>query len=523
MTSERKHIKVTYSSLGSPDPLLHEYYDEDVARVREMLGKKHPSIYINGKWVESGQTFESRSPIDLDMVVGEFPAATKKEVDEAVAAAKAAYPAWRKTPWQERVALLKKVTELISKRLFEISAVLSIEIGKNRLEAIGEVEEAADIVRFAIQMMEENNGFSRGMSNESEKHHNTSVMKPYGVWGIISPFNFPAALSVGPAGHALIAGNTVVVKPADDAPLTAYMMTKCFEDAGIPAGVYNVVTGGDEPGKALVANDDVEGMTFTGSYAVGTSIMKNFATAKGYLRPVITEMGGKNPAFVTKNADLDKAAQGVMRSAFGLTGQKCSACSRVFVHQDVKAEFTKKLVELTESIKVGDPTDQDVFMGPIVNEAAYRAYQKYSEEMSEGGDILTGGKTLDLGNGYYVAPTVVDNLDEDHYLWKHEMFAPIVSIAGYDDADAAMKRANDIELGLTAGIYSEDPAEVEWFLDNIEAGVLYANRASGATTGAWPGYQAFGGWKGSTGTNRGAWSFYYLMQYMREQSQTIVD
>jgi 1-pyrroline-5-carboxylate dehydrogenase len=283
-----------------------------------------------------------------------------------------------------------------------------------------------------------------------------------------------------------------------------------------------MLTGGDAPGKTLVANDDVDGLTFTGSYNVGMTILRKFATAGPYARPVVIEMGGKNHTIITEKADLDKAAMGVMRSAFGLTGQKCSACSRVYVHNSIKDEFTKKLLELTEQVKVGDPTERDVFMGPIINENAYHAYQKYVADAAENGKVLAGGKTLDE-SGYYVAPTVIDDLPEDHYLWKHEMFAPVVTIAGYDDKEDAMQRANDVTFGLTAGFFSEDDEDVEWFLNNIEAGVLYVNRSTGATTGAWPGYQSFGGWKGSTGTGKAAGSFYYLQQYMKEQSHTIVD
>jgi 1-pyrroline-5-carboxylate dehydrogenase len=521
MTKARKHIKVTYSTLGSPDPLLHEYFEEDVAELKQNLGKTYP-MFINGEWIEADTTFENRSPINPDWVIGHFPNATATHVDQAVAAAKAAFPAWRDTPWQERNSILTKAADLISTRLFEISAVVSMEVGKNRLEAIGDVEETADLIRYCIQAMDENQGFDRKLMSETEHHHNRSVLKPYGVWGVIGPFNFPAALTGGPTGAALVAGNTVVLKPADEGSLTAYMIAKCFEDAGLPKGVLNMVTGGDGPGKALAAHPDLNGLTFTGSYAVGMSIIKTFPTAMGHYRPVVAEMGGKNPTIITANADLDKAAIGVMRSAFGLTGQKCSACSRVFVDTSVKDAFLDKLVDLTKDLKVGDPTEKETYMGPIISEEAYNAYQSYVGELSAD-MILAGGKTLSVGNGYYVAPTIVTDLPDDHRLWKHEMFAPIVAVRGFDDNDEAMQLANDIDLGLTAGMYSEEKSEVDWFLNNIEAGVLYVNRKTGATTGAWPGYQSFGGWKGSTGTGKAAGSLYYVQQYMREQSHTVID
>lgn len=521
--AKREKIKITYSTLASPNPLLDQYYDEEVATARANANKSYDTIYINGQFRGSDNTFEKTSPVDTSLSMGTFSSASKADVDEAVASAQAAFPGWRDTPWQERVALLNDVADLISERLFEMAAVLSLEVGKNRLEALGDVEETADLIRYCCDAMEQNGGFSRDLMPETDRHHNRSILKPYGVWGVISPFNFPSALSGGPSGAAMIAGNTVVHKPADDAPLTAHLLAGCFHDAGVPAGVYNVVSGGDEPGKALTANKNVDGITFTGSYPVGMSIIRNFATGGRFIRPVIAEMGGKNPTIITDKADLDKAALGVMRSAFGLTGQKCSACSRVYVHNSVKDDFVSRLVNLTqEKITVGDPTQKANYMGPIINQTAYNAYQGYASELRESGNVLLGAKTLDE-SGYYVAPTIATDLPEDHRLWKHEMFAPIVVVGGYDNADEAMGKANDVELGLTAGFYSEDKAEVDWFLDNMQAGVLYVNRETGATTGAWPGYQSFGGWKGSTGTSKAAGSFYYIQQYMREQSHTIVD
>ena len=520
MAKQRKHIKVTYSTLGSPDPLLHEYFDEDVAELRANLGKTY-RMYINGEWVEGDGSFENRSPINTDWLLGEFARASDAHVEQAVAAAQAAFPGWRDTPWARRADLLDRAADLISERLFEISAAVSMEIGKNRLEAIGDVEETADLIRYCVEAIRDNQGFDRQLLSESDQHFNRSVLKPYGVWGVIGPFNFPAALAGGPSGAALVAGNTVVLKPAAEGSLTAYMIAQCMADAGLPKGVFNVVFGGDAPGKTLTANPDLAGLTFTGSYDVGMSIIKDFTTAAGYFRPVIAEMGGKNPTIVTAKADLNKAALGVMRSAFGLTGQKCSACSRVYVESAVKEAFVNKLVDLTAEIKVGDPTAGDTYMGPIINAVAYQAYQSYVGEMRDG-DIRIGGRALEQGKGYFVAPTVVTDLPDEHRLWRHEMFAPIVAVRAVDDKDEAMRLANDVALGLTAGLYSEDADEVDWFLDNIEAGVLYVNRATGATTGAWPGYQSFGGWKGSTGSNKAAGSWYYLQQYMREQSHTIV-
>lgn len=522
MSHNRKHIRVTYSTLSSPDPLLHDYFEEDVAALKERVGGTYP-MYINGEWRESSKTFTKVSPVDLDLNMGTFFEAEPQHVQEAVDAAQSAFPAWRDTPWQKRVERLRKVADLISERLFIMGASVTLEVGKNRLEAIGEVEETADLIRYCIQAMEDNQGFQHDMANETEQTHNQSILKPYGVWGVISPFNYPCALSGGPVGAALIAGNTVVHKPAAEAPHITHMLAQCFHDAGLPPGVYNMVSGGDEPGKAIVANPAIAGLTFTGSYEVGMNIIREFTTAAGYVRPVVAEMGGKNPTIISQKADIDKAAVGVMRSAFGATGQKCSACSRVFVHSSVKDEFLQKLVDNTNQLTIGDPTRRETYMGPLVNETAFDAYRSYIEQIRQaGGSILTGGQILEEGNGYYVAPTVAANLPLDHELWQKEMFAPIVTVAEFDDNEQAMALANNVKVGLAAGFFSEDKDEIEWFLNHIEAGVLYVNRPSGATTGAWPGYQAFGGWKGSTATNKAAGSHYYLQQYMREQSHTLV-
>ena len=306
--------------------------------------------------------------------------------------------------------------------------------------------------------MEKNAGFNFIMKQESDKHHNRSVLKPHGVWAVIAPFNFPAALAGGPSGTALVAGNTVVLKPANDTAYTGWMLAQCFRDAGIPDGAFNFVTGhGGTVGQALVDHPDVKGITFTGSYAVGMGILRQFAQGS-IPRPVVAEMGGKNPTIVSKNADIDKAASGVMRSAFGLQGQKCSACSRVYVHKDVKEAFMAKLLEETRQINVGDPTQQENFMGPVANKRAYADYKEFAADLHKHGDVVFGGETLEVGNGYYVAPTIVDHLPLDHKLWRHEMFLPIVTVTDFEDMDDAMVKANDIEYGLTAGFFSEEVA-----------------------------------------------------------------
>jgi 1-pyrroline-5-carboxylate dehydrogenase len=375
--------------------------------------------------------------------------------------------------------------------------------------------------------MERNHGYVVPMGKDplvGWNATNVSVLKPFGVWVVISPFNFPFALAGGPCGAALVAGNAVVFKPASDTPYSGRLLAECFRDGGVPAGVFNYVTGGGATiGQELISNPLVDGITFTGSYAVGMHIYQTFATGQ-YPRPCIAEMGGKNPAIITAKGDLDLAAQGIMRSAFGLQGQKCSACSRVYVDNHVKDQFVEKLVALTNQIAIGDPTQRAIWLGPVANKSSYQDYANFSEELSQYGQILTGGKQLiegELGKGYFCAPTLA-YLPTDQRLWKVEMFLPITTIAGYDDVNEAMKLANDVDYGLTAGFYGSKQ-ELKWFFDNIEAGVTYANRPQGATTGAWPGFQPFGGWKGSGSTGKAGGSIYYVPQYLHEQSQTIIE
>jgi 1-pyrroline-5-carboxylate dehydrogenase len=516
--------KVTYATLGMPSSELHDRFDQALERVRAELGRTHPML-IGGKPVTAEETFEDRSPINRDWVLGHFQKGTAQHASDALAAARKAFPVWSSLSWKERVKMLRRAAGLIEKRIYDLSALSSLEVGKNRLEAIGDVQETADLISYYCDQMEANGGFIKPMSQESPKHSNTSVLRPYGVWVVISPFNFPFALAGGPSGAALVAGNTVVFKPATDTAYVGLEVTRCFQDAGLPEGAFNFVTGpGSTVGTELITNPQVDGITFTGSYDVGMHIYRTFVDGP-YPRPCIAEMGGKNPTLISRKADLDLAAAGVMRSAFGLQGQKCSACSRILVERPVKEAFTEKLLALTDKIRIGDPTRRDVWLGPVINQNAYVDYLDYCEELSQGGTVLTGGQHLiadELGKGYFCAPTVVDELPVDHRLWRHEMFLPITVVAAVDDLEEAMRRANDVEYGLTAGFFSQDAQEIEWFFRNIQAGVTYVNRQAGATTGAWPGYQPFGGWKGSGSTGKAGGSLYYVPQYMHEQSRTLV-
>jgi 1-pyrroline-5-carboxylate dehydrogenase len=429
----RKHIKVTYSTLGSPDPLLHEYYEEAVAAARANLGQTH-QLYIDGQWTTAARTFTTHSPIDTGVVMGHFQDGDAGDIDRAVRAARAAFPAWRATPWPERVALLRRVAELISERLFDIAAVDSLEVGKNRLEALGDVEEAADFIRAYCDVMEAHGGFVKPQGRESERHRNTSILKPYGVWGVIAPFNFPVALSGGPTAAALLAGNTVVLKPAEDSPYSPTLLVQCFHDAGIPAGRGQP---GHRPEGDRVAPWSIIRAWMASPSPAATRWAwrstprwrRGRARARCWPRWAARTRRSSGPA-----PTWPWPPRAYMRAAFGLTGQKCSACSRVLVHESIKDAFVAQLVALTQQIAIGDPTQRDVWIGPVINGRAYENYQRFTDELRAHGKIAFGGATL-ATHGYYVAPTVVTDLPDDHYLWRQEMFLPIVMVDSFTDFD----------------------------------------------------------------------------------------
>ncbi|MEJ5225740.1 MAG: aldehyde dehydrogenase family protein [Anaerolineales bacterium] len=519
-------FKLTYATMFNPPEELHTHYDEALAKVKASLGKEY-AMLIDGKDVFADEKFEDHSPINTDWTLAVMQKGNEKHAHMAMEAARKAARGWAHTPWQERVALVRKAAALIEARLFELGAAMSLEVGKNRMEALGDVQETADLMYYACYQMEQNDGFVREMGRDPLPAHistNTSVLRPYGVWLVVSPFNFPFALTGGPTGAALVTGNTVVIKPATDTPWIVRLYAECLRDAGIPDGVVNFVTGpGRTLGQALVDSPEVDGVTFTGSYDVGMKMYRDFANGK-YVRPIILELGGKNPAIVSRHANLEDAAVGIVRSAFGLQGQKCSAASRVIVEAPVYDELTARLKELTEKLTIGDPTDRKNWMGPVINASSYQDFKNFTEELSQAGRFLTGGKVLtdgDYAKGYYCTPTFVVDVPFSHRLWKHEMFLPITTIGKVNSLDEAMKIANDVNYGLTAGFYGSEE-EVDWFYDNIEAGVTYANRPQGATTGAWPGFQPFGGWKGSGSSGKNAGGHYYLQLYMHEQIRTRV-
>ncbi|HUR94707.1 MAG TPA: aldehyde dehydrogenase family protein [Gemmatimonadales bacterium] len=516
--------KITYTSASGDLNEFHHRFDVALDEVRRAAGAHYPS-YIGGEAVDHGDDpLVDRSPIDTSFVLARFAPAAAADVDRAVGVARAAQRSWARLPWRDRLAILRRAAALIRERKYELAALMSLEVGKSRLEAMGDAEESADLIDYYCAQVEDADGFVRPMGRITPVERNTDVLRPYGVFACIAPFNFPLALSAGMSSAALAAGNAVVYKPAEDTPLTGLRLYEIYRDAGVPAGVFNLLVGHREIlGDRLWQHAGIDGVVFTGSKAVGLRI--HAGLGGGFIKPCLLELGGKNAAIVMPSADLDAAADGVMRSAFSLQNQKCSATSRVYVHHTVAASFVERLLERVRAMRMGDPSERDVFFGPVINERAVERYERAVTQARAEGVVLHGGGRLTGGGfdrGHFVAPTVA-LLPLTSSLFREELFVPILAVGEVESLDEALAEANAAEYGLTAGIFSTDRAEVERFFDEIEAGVCYANKRTGATTGAWPGAQPFCGWKGSGSTGKGGCGPYYVAQFTREQSRTVIE
>ena len=310
-----QEFKLTYATMFNPPEELHTQFEAALEKVKASLGREHAMI-INGKEQYSSEKFEDRNPANTDMLLGIFQTGSNDDAQNALAAARKAFPIWSHTPWQERVQLIRKAAKIMDRRTYEMAAIIALEVGKNRMEALGDVAETADLFRYACERMEANNGYVVEMGKDPLSGYqatNFSVLRPYGVWVVVSPFNFPCALTGGPVAAALVTGNTVVIKPASDTPWTSRLIAECLLEAGLPDGSFNYVTGpGSTLGQALIDSPEVDGITFTGSFDVGMKIYRDFSQGR-WPRPTVLEMGGKNPAIVSRNADLETAATGILR------------------------------------------------------------------------------------------------------------------------------------------------------------------------------------------------------------------
>ena len=515
--------KITYTSASGDLDEFHRQFDAGLAAVREAAGEEHPCLIGDRAVKAAGPPLEDRSPIDTGLLLGRFSAAGPGELEHAVRSAREAQRDWGRRPWRERVAILRRAAELIRERKYELAALMALEVGKSRLEAMGDAEESADLVDYYAAQVEEADGFVRPMGQITPAERNTDVLRPYGVFACVAPFNFPLALSTGMSSAALLAGNAVVYKPSEEAPWTGLRLAEIYRDAGVPYGAFNFIPGRrEEIGDALWQHPGVDGVVFTGSKAVGLRIHHGISSR--WIKPCLMELGGKNATIVTRSADLDAAAEGVMRSAFSLQGQKCSATSRVYVDRQVASGFMDRLGERTRAMRMGDPTERDVFFGPVINLRAVERFEGAVAQARREGSLALGGERLRGGvfdRGHFVAPTVA-RVPLGCSLLREELFVPFLAVGEVGSLDQAIAESNAADYGLTAGIFSTVPAEVERFFDEIEAGVCYANKRTGATTGAWPGAQPFCGWKGSGSTGKGGCGPYYVAQFMREQSRTVI-
>ena len=516
-------FRVTYATMAADGDEVHAAFDAGLAELQPLLGQRHGSI-VSGHERLTGPEVVERSPVDTDILVGRFVEATAADVAEAVGIAKAFAPTWADTPWRDRVRLLEAGADLISERRNVISALLTVEVGKNRLESLGDVEETADLIRYYTHQLADHDGFEQpdGPAEPGRGHVGRDApLRRVGGGGAVQLPGRALRRARGRGagrrqhrrGQAAAAGRRHRRWPSCAACSTA----------GIPSEALHVVVGGDDVGHALVADPRIDGLTFTGSYEVGMELYRQAAGA--YPQPVICEMGGKNPVIVSRQADLDVAAEGTARSAFGLTGQKCSAASRVYVERPVAEAFVERLVERARAIRRRPARPRHV---PRPRRRRGRARSGSSGPSTRRGrrarcwPAATGSSEGALGRGYYVEPTVV-RVPPTSWVATSELFVPLIAVDVVDSVDEAITLANDTPLGLTAGLFSRDDAEIDRFLSRIEAGVVYINRRAGATTGAWPGVQPFGGWKGSGSGGKAGGGPYYLQQYLREQSRTIVE
>jgi len=432
--------------------------------------------FINGEWVESKSTkiFERRNPANTDEVVARIALSTREEMKRAIAAAKAAFPAWRDTPAPQRGKILFKVVRIMEDQKEELARLLTREEGKTLKDALGEVQRAINIAEFMAGEARRINGET--LPSETAKTFTYTIRQPLGVVGAITPWNFPVAIPIWKIAPALVYGNTVVLKPAELTPLCALRIAEIFAEAGLPAGVLNVVLGtGEEVGDELVENPLVHGLSFTGSTNIGCKI---YATGAQRQKKVQCEMGGKNPVVVLADADLKMAVESVVGGAFASTGQRCTASSRVVVEDEVADQFIEMLVERTKTFAVGDGLQPGIEMGPSVDENQMNTVLKYIEIGKTEGKLLSGGARLTgskYDKGWFVAPTIFDEVKADSRIAQEEIFGPVVSVIRVKDFDEALEVANSVRYGLSSSIYSTDSNKIFEFIDKIETGMTHVN------------------------------------------------
>jgi 1-pyrroline-5-carboxylate dehydrogenase len=502
------------TDFGDPKNVLA--FEQALARVRASLGASYPML-IDGREMRHAQEFASINPADPDVVVGRFPQADRDAAVTALEAADRAFPAWRDVSAQDRARFLFGAAARIRQRRHDLAAWMVYEVGKSWAEADGEVAECVDLMEYyGLQMLAldgpQNDRLGRIPSEDTEFFY-----IPLGAGVVISPWNFPLALTFGMAGAAIVAGNTVVIKPASNSPVSVYQLARIFTDLGLPPGVLNVVTGrGGVIGDALVDHPRTRFVAFTGSMDVGIRLHARAAQIQPgqvWIKRTILELGGKNAVIVDDEADLDAAAEGVVASAFGFQGQKCSAGSRAIVSEQVYESFVKRLIDRAASLCVGDPVDRKVTVGPVIDEQAYRSINAYvATGRSEGEPLFTG--TTPAGKGYFIPPTIFGRVSPRARLGQEEIFGPVLACICSRDFDDALGIANGTKYGLTGAVFTRNRTKLERARRQFHVGNLYFNRKS---TGALMGVHPFGGFNMS-GTDSKAGGPDYLLHFLQGKS-----
>ena len=459
---------------------MQAFYPPRVTRQAKRDPNMAAKLYhnlIGGEWLPSasGQTFQNINPADHSDIVGIFPSSNAEDVALAVAAAKNAFATWRLVPAPKRAEILYRTGELLTQRKEEYAQLMTREMGKVLAETRGDVQEAIDT---AFYMAGEGRRLY-GQTTPSELHNKfaMSIRMPVGVCAMIAPWNFPMAIPSWKLFPALVSGNTCVIKPAEDTPLSTYNLVQTLIDAGLPAGVVNIVAGfGPEAGAPLVEHPDVRAVSFTGSSAVGSHVGQR---AAANFKPVSLEMGGKNAMIVMDDANLDLALEGALWGAFGTTGQRCTATSRILLHKSITAEFTRKLVARAQALSVGNGLNEGIEVGPQVNEQQIETSTRYCQiAIAEGAKLLTGGQRLIDGpyaNGTFFAPTVFGSVTPSMRIAREEVFGPVVALLEFSTFDEAVEIANGIDYGLSTALYTRDINRAFAAIRDLEAGITYIN------------------------------------------------
>jgi 1-pyrroline-5-carboxylate dehydrogenase len=481
-------------------------------KVKGELGREYPLV-IGGQRINTGDTLDSINPANRTQVVGKFHKATKDLANKAVETAAEAFTTWRNVPAAERAQLIFRVAELMRTRKHEFSAWMIYEVAKTWPEADGDTAEAIDFLEFYGREMLRYASDQPLVKLQGEDNNLNYI--PLGVGAVIPPWNFPCAIMAGMTAAAIATGNTVVLKPSSDAPAIAYKFFELLEEAGLPPGVVNFMTGsGAEVGDVVVDHPKTRFVAFTGSMEVGLRINERAARKQPgqlWIKRVVAEMGGKDAIVVADDADLEEAATGVVQSAFGFQGQKCSACSRAIIDARVYDSMIEKIAERTAKIKLGDPTDNANNMSAVINEKAFKSINGYIDKgKAEGGRVIAGGGS-DGEQGFFIEPTVIADVKPGATIEQEEIFGPVLAVIKADNYDHALQIANDTQFGLTGAVYSSDEAKLDRARNEFHVGNLYLNRKC---TGALVGVHPFGGFNMS-GTDSKAGGRDYLLLFMQ--------